>query len=133
MTEIVMRADGVASAHDHARAPARRTPLRRKDAAQYIREVHGQPCSHKTLSKYAVTGDGPAYRKAGRFPLYAPDDLDEWATAKLSAKVRSSSELRGLQSDTRRQPAEVAAESTQPTDSNSQEHTTLEDEGSPSC
>ena len=48
----------------------------------------------KTLAKLAVVGGGPAYRKAGKFPLYEPDDLDEWALAKLSAKVRSSSELR---------------------------------------
>ena len=41
-----------------------------------------------------LTGGGPAYRKAGKFPLYEPDDLDEWALAKLSPKVRSSSEFR---------------------------------------
>jgi hypothetical protein len=46
------------------------------------------------LAKLVVVGGGPAYRKAGKFPLYEPDDLDEWALAKLSPKVRSSSEFR---------------------------------------
>ena len=94
MTKSVMRADGVAVAHDHSRTPTRRIPLHRKDAAKYVRDEHGQPCSPKTLAKLAVVGGGPAYRKAGKFPLYEPDDLDEWALAKLSPKVRSSSELR---------------------------------------
>ena len=93
MTNSVMRADGVAVAHDHSRAPTRSIPLRR-DAAKYVRDEHGQPCSPKTLAKLAVVGGGPAYRKAGKFPLYEPDDLDEWALAKLSPKIRSSSELR---------------------------------------
>jgi hypothetical protein len=92
MTNSVMRADGVAAARDHSRT--RRIPLRRKDAAKYVRDVHGQPCSPKTLAKLVVVGGGPAYRKAGKFPLYETDDLDEWALAKLSPKVRSSSELR---------------------------------------
>jgi hypothetical protein len=93
MTSFVMRADGVASAHDLPRTSTRRTPLRRKDAAKYVENEHGQPCSPKTLAKLAVVGGGPAYRKAGKFPLYEPDDLDEWALARLSPKVRSSSEL----------------------------------------
>ena len=94
MTNSVMRADGVAVARDLSRTFTRRTPLRRKDAAKYVQDVHGQPCSPKTLAKLAVVGGGPAYRKAGKFPLYEPDDLDEWALAKLSRKVRSSSEFR---------------------------------------
>lgn len=94
MTNTVMRADGVAVAHDLSRTFTRRIPLRRKDAAKYVQDEHGQPCSPKTLAKLAVVGGGPAYRKAGKFPLYEPDDLDEWALAKLSPKMRSSSEYR---------------------------------------
>jgi hypothetical protein len=94
MTNFVMRVDGVAAAHDLTRTSARRTPLRRKAAAKYVEDEHGQPCSHKTLAKLAVVGGGPLYRKAGKFPLYEPDDLDEWALARLSPKVRSSSEFR---------------------------------------
>ena len=94
MTNFVMRADGVAAANDLSRTSTRRIPLRRKFAAKYVQDEHGQPCSPKTLAKLAVVGGGPAYRKAGKFPLYEPDDLDEWALAKLSPKVRSSSEFR---------------------------------------
>ena len=96
MTNSVMRADGVAAANDLSRTSTRRIPLRRKFAAKYVQDEHGQPCSPKTLAKLAVVGGGPAYRKAGKFPLYEPDDLDEWAFGKLSRKVRSSSELRTL-------------------------------------
>jgi hypothetical protein len=27
-----------------------------------------------------VTGGGPSFHKAGRWPLYDPDELDEWAS-----------------------------------------------------
>lgn len=94
MTNSVMRVDDVAAAHGLSRTLTRRIPLRRKYAAKYVEDMHGQPCSPKTLAKLAVVGGGPAYRKAGKFPLYEPDDLDEWALAKLSPKVRSSSEFR---------------------------------------
>jgi hypothetical protein len=92
MTHTVMRDDGVASAHNLSRTPTRCVPLRRKAAAKYIQEVHGQPCAPKTLAKLAVVGGGPAYRKAGKYPLYAPDDLDKWALARLSPKLFRSSD-----------------------------------------
>ncbi|WP_421761331.1 hypothetical protein [Devosia sp.] len=34
---------------------------------------------------------GPVYRKAGRFPIYAPDDLDTWAQRRIGAPRRSTS------------------------------------------
>ena len=74
--------------------PAKRKRLRRRDGASaYIQETYGIPCSPKTLAKYAVVGGGPAFRKAGRFPLYADPDLDAWARSKLSRRVTSTSEL----------------------------------------
>jgi hypothetical protein len=66
---------------------------RRSTAAAYVTDSYGIPCSPKTLAKLAVVGGGPAFRKAGRIPLYAQADLDEWAQAKLSRRVRSTSEL----------------------------------------
>jgi hypothetical protein len=36
---------------------------------------------------------GPPFRKAGRFPLYHPDDLDGWIAGKLSDPVTSTSAL----------------------------------------
>ena len=67
--------------------------MRRADAARYIREAHGIPCAPTTLAKYAVLGGGPAFRKAGKFPIYSRDDLDAWAERRLSKLVRSTSEL----------------------------------------
>ena len=67
--------------------------LRRAEAAKHIQQKWGYPCSPRTLAKYAVIGGGPPFRKAGRYPLYHPDDLDGWVGAKLSNPVTSTSEL----------------------------------------
>jgi hypothetical protein len=65
---------------------------RRKAAAVYLNEEYGIPCSEKTLAKLACIGGGPAYHKAGRFPLYPQGCLDAWAVAKLGPLLRSTSE-----------------------------------------
>ena len=65
--------------------------LRRAEAARHICDKWGYPCSPKTLAKYAVIGGGPSFRKAGRYPLYHPDDLDVWVSGKLSELVTSTS------------------------------------------
>lgn len=52
----------------------------------------GFPCSGKWLAKLAVTGGGPVYRKAGRFPIYDPVELDAWAEARISAPHYSTSD-----------------------------------------
>ena len=67
--------------------------MRRAEAARYIRENHAIPCSPATLAKYACIGGGPAFRKAGKFPIYSRDDLDTWAQQRLGRLVRSTSEL----------------------------------------
>jgi hypothetical protein len=69
------------------------TNMRRADAARYIRERHAIPCAPATLAKYACLGGGPAFRKAGKFPIYSRDDLDAWAKQRLGGLVRSTSEL----------------------------------------
>ena len=74
-----------------SRVPSRL--LRRVEAAKHIRDKWGYPCSPKTLAKYAVVGGGPRFRKAGRYPLYHPDDLDVWVNGKLSALMTSTSAL----------------------------------------
>jgi hypothetical protein len=66
--------------------------LRRKAASQYLRETHGLERAPSTLAKLAVIGGGPIFRRAGRIPLYSPDDLDCWAESLLSAPMRSTSE-----------------------------------------
>jgi hypothetical protein len=66
--------------------------LRRKAAAQYIREHWGIPCSPNTLAKLAVIGGGPMFRRAGRIPLYTFADLDRHVEAKLGKPIRSTSD-----------------------------------------
>ena len=58
--------------------------LRRTEAADYITATFGMPCSPKTLAKIAcVSSDGPPFRLAGRFPMYAKSDLDTWVSRSL--------------------------------------------------
>jgi hypothetical protein len=77
--------------------------LRRAEAAEHIQQKWGYPCSPRTLAKYAVVGGGPLFRKAGRFPLYHPDDLDGWVGGKLSDPVASTSALGKAGSSNERQ------------------------------
>jgi hypothetical protein len=67
--------------------------LRRAQAAAYIEATYGFPCSRQWLAKLAVIGGGPVYRKAGRIPIYAPEDLDAWALARIGAPRRSTSDV----------------------------------------
>jgi len=69
--------------------------LRRSEAAKYVTETYGIPCSPKTLAKLAcVSSEGPPFRHAGRYPLYPTSGLDAWAQRKMGPLVRSTSELR---------------------------------------
>lgn len=68
--------------------------LRRNEAAAYVARTYGIPCATRTLARLAVVGGGPAFRKAGPFPLYAMADLDGWASGKLGPLVRTTSETR---------------------------------------
>jgi hypothetical protein len=63
----------------------------RADAAPYLRETYGIRCVAQTLAKYACTGAGAAFRKAGKFPIYSRDDLDAWASSRLSEPMQSTS------------------------------------------
>lgn len=67
--------------------------LRRAEAAAFVRRVYGFPCSRQWLAKLAVVGGGPIFRKAGRTPLYAPGDLDNWALARIGEPRRSTSDV----------------------------------------
>ena len=60
----------------------------RADAARYIAGRYGFPCSRQWLAKLAVAGKGPAFQKAGRFPVYQPAELDRWATHRIAAASR---------------------------------------------
>jgi hypothetical protein len=66
--------------------------LRRREAAQYVREKWGVPCAHKTLAKLAVVGGGPPFVRYGRVPLYDSESLDAFVRSKLSRQFKSTSE-----------------------------------------
>jgi hypothetical protein len=57
--------------------------LSRSDAAKYISSRYGFSCSPQWLAKLAVSNSGPVFRKAGRAPVYRPDDLDTWASRRV--------------------------------------------------
>jgi hypothetical protein len=66
--------------------------LRRAEAASYITLTYNIPCSPKTLAKLAcVSSEGPAFRKAGRFPLYPVSELDAWARRRVGPLMKSTS------------------------------------------
>ena len=75
-------------------------PMRRADAARYLREAHGIPCAPATFAKYAVRRRRPGLRRLGKFPIYARDDLDAWAKSRLSERISSTSELSRRQAET---------------------------------
>ncbi|MCU5785941.1 hypothetical protein B27N_00944 [Alcanivorax marinus] len=66
--------------------------LTRTESAEYLSRL-GYRTSPKTLAKYACVGGGPKYRKFGQRVLYSPSDLVDWAEAKTSGPVASTSEL----------------------------------------
>jgi hypothetical protein len=74
--------------------------LRASGAADYLRSKYGFGAK-RTLDKLRVIGGGPVYTPCGRIILYAPEDLDAWAEAKLGPPRRSTSDaapLRGTAS-----------------------------------
>ncbi|MGI3899790.1 MAG: hypothetical protein ACRYGP_17660 [Janthinobacterium lividum] len=65
--------------------------LRRCEASSYLEQKHGLTVAVATLAKYASVGGGPAFNLFGRFPLYEPGALDNWATQKLGrARISTS-------------------------------------------
>ena len=67
--------------------------LRRSEAADYVANHYGFPCSRQWLAKLAVIGGGPVFRKAGRYPVYEPRELDLWAKARIGPRRRSTSDV----------------------------------------
>jgi hypothetical protein len=79
---------------DLSNIPARlRKPrLRRGEASEYLRLVHGIEIAPTTLAKYATVGGGPAFQRLNRTPLYPTRNLDEWVFSKLGRLRSTSSE-----------------------------------------
>lgn len=67
--------------------------LRRAEAALYVTGRYGFPCSRQWLAKLAVVGGGPVFRKAGRYPIYMPEDLDRWAQGRIGPALYSTAGL----------------------------------------
>ncbi len=67
--------------------------LRDHEAVIYLREKRGIPETKQGLAKKRVYGGGPRFRKYGRYPLYAEEDLDAYARDSVSGPVRSTAEL----------------------------------------
>lgn len=65
---------------------------RRNQAAAYLHQQFGAYTT-STLAKLACVGGGPQFRKIGKYPLYSQDDLDAWASSKMTATVSSTSEF----------------------------------------
>ena len=71
--------------------------LRRKEAAAYLERTWGMTVAPASLAKYVTVGGGPRYQKLGKFAVYEPVDLDQWATDRLSPKASNSTEMKALE------------------------------------
>jgi hypothetical protein len=67
--------------------------LNRKAASEYLLSTWGLKRSSNYLAKLAVVGGGPGFHKANRDPLYAPEDLDKWASDIIGPRIHSTSEI----------------------------------------
>ena len=65
--------------------------LRRREASQYLAEIHGIELAPVTLAKLACIGGGPSFHKAGRWPLYPTAELDRWAAERLGRLLPNTS------------------------------------------
>src|SRR5262245_2449932 len=74
------------------RAAARKYPklIRRREASQYLLEVHGLQFAPDTLAKFACEGTGPEIHFVNKIPFYRPTGLDTWAKAKISKPTRQA-------------------------------------------
>ncbi len=64
--------------------------INRTQASEYLAN-QGLQVAKTTLQKLATIGGGPVYHRFGKFAVYKTDDLDAWASAKLSGPRHSSS------------------------------------------
>jgi hypothetical protein len=66
--------------------------LRRRETADALTEA-GFPMRSATLATKASRGGGPPYRRFGAVALYRWGEALQWAQSRLSAPMRSTSEL----------------------------------------
>lgn len=70
-------------------------PLRRKAAAQFLTD-QGYPTASSYLDKLACVGGGPEFFYWGRYPMYMPPKLLEWAKSRCTGPRRSTSDTSEL-------------------------------------
>lgn len=58
--------------------------LTRAEAAKYIEDEHGIPCSVQSLTQHAHAGTGPVYMRFSNATQYDPQDIDRWIEARSS-------------------------------------------------
>ncbi len=76
--------------HTHREAKPNLTPL---EASNFLRSRYGIRLAVKTLAKLrCVSSTGPIFVRAGRAILYPQDGLDAYASATVSAPMRSTSD-----------------------------------------
>ena len=81
--------------NDEALRPLPAGLMDRAQAAEFLTS-NGYRTARATLAKLAVTGNGPAYQKFGRRPLYLAADLLQWAQDRCGPTVRSTSGAAGV-------------------------------------
>jgi hypothetical protein len=70
--------------------PAR---MRTREASEYLFQVHGVRLSPSTLAKLRVVGGSPPFQYDGRFPVFTPSGLDDYAANRLGPVRRSTSDV----------------------------------------
>ena len=63
----------------------------RVEASKYLKDRY-KIGAVRWLAKLATIGDGPTFRKIGQRVLYRLTDLDEWAEARMTGPLKSTSD-----------------------------------------
>jgi hypothetical protein len=66
-------------------------PLRTDEAAFYLTHGRGDPISKGELANRRVNGGGPAFHRAGRWPVYTIAALDKYAERRLGPELKTTS------------------------------------------
>jgi hypothetical protein len=67
--------------------------LTRIEAADYVRDHFGIPCTTHSLANYAKIGCGPRYHRAAGRAWYDPADLTAWIEERASEAMRRAREV----------------------------------------
>jgi hypothetical protein len=68
--------------------------LTRPNVSAHLLQTWGLRCSHRTLARMAVNGDGPPFHRSCRDAYYEVASLDAWAQLKLGPAAASTTQHR---------------------------------------